>query len=70
MVILQVIKFWELNVWLCVSMGVKFIQSFKYLLRRKGFAVFHQPAVNTCKEPCVSFQVAALRSLGVLLWGL
>lgn len=23
MVILQVIKFWDLNVWLCISMGVK-----------------------------------------------
>lgn len=27
MVILQVIKFWDLNVWLCVSTGVKFIEN-------------------------------------------
>lgn len=52
MVILQVIKFWDLNVWLCVSTGVKFIENSEYLLRRKGFAVFHQPAVNICKELC------------------
>lgn len=70
MVILQVIKFWHLNVWLCVSMGVKFIESSEYLLRRKGFAVFPQPAVNICRELCVSFQAAALRSSGVVLWGL
>lgn len=62
MVILQVTKFWDLNVWLCVSTGVEFIESSEYQLRRKGFTVFHQPL---CKELCVSFQVVAFRSSAV-----
>lgn len=70
MVILQVITFWDLNVWLCVDMGVKFVGISEYLLRRKGFAVFHQPTVDICKELCVSFQVADEGVSGVLLWDL
>lgn len=37
----------------CVfNMGVKFIGSSEYLLRRKELAVFHQPTANICKELC------------------